>query len=374
MHSIYALVTAIAFAPMGAATGLAQTRTVETESAGRLQVEVFADGLNHPWGIAFLPDGRALVTERPGRLRIVAKDGRLSEPVKGTPKVFAERQGGLLDVALHPDFDSNRLVYLTYAEAGEGGASTAAGRGRLENGALVDFQRIFQQQPKVSGGAHFGARLVFAGDGHLFITLGERFKFDPAQDLGSHLGKIVRVRGDGTAPDDNPFVGREGARPEIWSYGHRNVQGGAVHPQTGELWSHEMGPQGGDELNVIESGRNYGWPIVSWGEHYDGRDIPDPPTRPKFMGSVRHWTPVISPSGMVFYTGNAISRWRDSILIGGLSSEGIVRVRVDGRKVVEEERIPLSARIRDVEVGPDGSVYALTDEDKGKILRLSPAE
>jgi glucose/arabinose dehydrogenase len=364
----------LATACVAALPAAAQERTFQSKSGVSLRVGTVADGLVHPWGLAFLPDGRMLVTERPGRLRIVEKDGTLSKPLAGVPKVYAAGQGGLLDVALDPDFQSNRFVYLSYAEPGEGGASTAAGRGRLGEGGIEDFQRIFQQQPKVSGGAHFGSRLVFARDGSLFVTLGERFKFEPAQDLGSHLGKIVRIRPDGSAPDDNPFVGRKDARPEIWSFGHRNVQGGDIHPRTGELWAHEMGPRGGDELNVVEASRNYGWPIVSWGEHYNGRDIPDPPTRPSFAGSVRHWTPVISPSGMVFYDGDAISRWRDHILIGGLTAQGIVRLRTDGRKVVEEERIPLGARIRDVEVGPDGAIYALTDENNGKILRLSPAD
>lgn len=353
---------------------LAQERSFESTSGITLRIDTVAQGLSHPWGLAILSDGRMLVTERPGRLRIVEKDGKLSKPLDGVPKVAAQGQGGLLDVAVDPDFQSNRFVYLSYAEAGEGGASTAVGRGRLGDGGIEDFQRIFQQQPKVSGGGHFGSRLVFAPDDHLFITTGDRQKFDPAQDLSSHIGKVLRIRRDGSTPKDNPFVGRKDARPEIWSYGHRNVQGGAVHPRTGELWAHEMGPRGGDELNIVERSRNYGWPVVSWGDHYDGRDIPDPPTRPSFTGSVRHWTPVISPSGMTFYDGNAISRWRDQILIGGLSMQGIVRLRIDGRKVVEEERIPLGARIRDVEVGPDGAIYALTDEDNGKILRLSPAD
>lgn len=370
MHRLWITLATIALASPASA----QDRTIESNAGSRLRVETFAQGLDHPWGLAFLPDGRMLVTERPGRLRIVDKDGQVSEPLGGVPKVFAEKQGGLLDVALHPDFETNRLVYLSYAEPGQGGASTAVGRGRLEDDRLADFQRIFQQQPKVSGGAHFGSRLVFAADGNLFVTLGERFKFDPAQDLSDHLGTIVRIGDDGSAPKDNPFADRKGARPEIWTYGHRNVQGAAIHPHTGDLWAHEMGPRGGDELNVIERGQNYGWPIVSWGEHYNGQDIPDPPTRPEFAGSVHHWTPAISPSGMTFYTGNAIPRWRDSILIGGLTAKGIVRVRVDGRKVTEEERIPLGVRIRNVAVGPDGSVYALTDEDKGKILRLSPAD
>ncbi len=349
-----------------------QENAVETKSGGKLRVETVAAGLSHPWGMAFLPDGRLLVTERPGRLRVVDRDGNVSPPLGGVPEVFGEKQGGLLDVALDPEFESNRLVYLSYAEAGKDGASTAVGRGRLGEGEIENFQRIFQQQPQVSGGAHFGSRLVFAPGGYLFITTGERFKFDPAQDLRSHLGKILRIRHDGTVPDDNPFVGQKGALPEIWSYGHRNVQGAALHPETDELWIHEMGPRGGDELNVVEAGKNYGWPVVSWGQHYDGKDIPDPPTRPEFAGSVHQWTPSISPSGMTFYTSDAVPGWDGSILIGGLTSRGIVRVRVEDRKVTDEERISLGARIRDVETAPDGSVYVLTDESDGRLLRLSP--
>jgi glucose/arabinose dehydrogenase len=368
-----ACVLAAILAALAASPSPAQERSVKA-GIGNLRVETVASGLNHPWGMAFLPDGRMLVTERVGTLRIVDKNGLVSRPLQGVPPVFAERQGGLLDVALDPDFGSSRLVYLTYAEPGEGGASTAAGRGRLGENGLEGFQRIFQQQPKVDGGLHFGSRLAFARDGNLFITLGERFKFDPAQDLSNHLGAIVRIRPDGSVPNDNPFVGREKARPEIWSYGHRNVQGAAIHPERDELWAHEMGPRGGDELNVVEAGGNYGWPIVSWGSHYDGGDIPDPPTRPEFAGSVRHWDPVISPSGMIFYTGNMIPKWRGSALIGGLTARGIVRVQLDGRKATGEERLSLGVRIRDVEQGPDGAVYALTDEANGKVLRLTPGD
>lgn len=353
-----------------------QPRTVETRT-GPMKVETLASGLVHPWGVAFLPDGRMIVTEQPGRLRIINKDGQVSPPVQGVPEVFYTKQGGLLDVALDPNFTANRLVYLSFSEPGGGGAaSTAAVRGRLnEAGTVLENVRIiFRQEPKVSGPNHWGSRLVFAPDGKLFITTGERFKFEPAQDLSNHLGTIVRINPDGSVPSDNPFVDQPGARTEIWSYGHRNIEGAAIHPNTGQLWAHEMGPRGGDELNVAEAGRNYGWPLVSWGQHYDGKDIPDPPTRPDLAGSVHHWTPVISPSGMIFYTGGAIPGWRGSILIGGLSAKGIVRVELDGRQVKSEDRIELGARIRDVEQGPDGAIYALTDEEDGKVLRLTPAE
>ncbi len=361
------LPTALAFA------GPRPGWVIDTQ-AGRIQVQTLASGLEHPWGLAFLPNGSMLVSERPGRLRVVTKEGWVSEPLAGVPKVFARGQGGLLDVALDPNFVSNRLVYLSYAEPGKGGASTAVARARLAEGALEDVRVIFRQQPKVSGGNHFGSRLVFAPDGKLFITLGERFKFDPAQDLSNHLGKIVRIHPDGSVPRDNPFVNRPGARPEIWSYGHRNVQGAAIHPENGDLWATEFGPAGGDELNLIEPGRNYGWPLVSWGRHYFGRDIPDPPTRPDLAQPLYYWNPVISPSGMSFYTGDLFPAWRGNLLIGGLSSKALVRLTLEGRQVKAEERIPMQRRIRHVIQGPDGAVYLLTDQEDGEILRLIPAK
>ena len=296
----------------------AQDRVIATER-GRVAVETVAGGLERPWGLAFLPDGRMLVTERPGRLRIVARDGGLSEPLAGVPEVVDRGQGGLLDVALDPDFAANRLVYLAYAEPGGDRAWTAVARGRLPDAALEDVHVIFRQEPKVKGGRHFGSRLVFAGDGTLFVTLGDRGKEDPAQDLSNTIGTIVRINPDGSVPADNPFVGRSDARPEIWSYGHRNVQGADLHPGTGRLWTHEFGPRGGDELNIPEPGHNYGWPLVSWGRHYSGIDIPDPPTRPDLAPSVHHWDPVISPSGMAFYTGDVFPGWKGNLLIGGLS-------------------------------------------------------
>ena len=260
-------------------TASARDRVLDSE-AGPVRVEAFADGLAHPWGLAFLPDGRMLVTERPGRLRLVSKEGRVSEPITGLPEVYAQGQGGLLDVAIDPDFSANRFVYVSYAEAGAGGASTAVARGRLADGGLENVEVIFRQKSKVGGSNHFGSRLVFAPDGTLFVTLGERFKFDPAQDNSNHLGTIVRINPDGSVPSDNPFAGRSDARPEIWSFGHRNVQGAAIQPGTGRFWALEFGPLGGDELNRPEPGRNYGWPLVSWGKHYDGTDIPVRPPGP----------------------------------------------------------------------------------------------
>jgi glucose/arabinose dehydrogenase len=339
--------------------------------AGTIKVETVATGLSHPWGLAFLPDGRMLVTERTGTLRLVSKDGKLSPPLSGVPEVVVRGQGGLLDVAIDPDFKSNNLVYLSYSEGGEGGASTAVARGKLGDSGLENVEVIFRQEPKVEGGNHFGSRLVFAPDGKLFVTLGERFTFAPAQDLTNDLGKIVRINPDGSVPKDNPFVGRQDARPEIWSYGHRNPQGAAIHPESGKLWEAELGPRGGDEINIPQPGKDYGWPVVSWGNHYTGEDIPDPPTHPEFVDAIYHWNPVISPSGITFYTGDAIPAWKGNLLIAGLSSQAIVRLTLDGEKVVEEERIPMGTRIRDVVQGPDGAVYALTDEGNGEILRLT---
>jgi aldose sugar dehydrogenase len=350
----------------------AQDRIVRAPS-GQVRVETLARGLVHPWGLAFLPDGQVLVTERPGRLRLVSRDGNVSAPLAGVPRVFARGQGGLLDVALAPDFASSRWVYLSYAEPGPDGAGTAVARGRLGPAGLQDVEVIFRQVPKVDGSSHFGSRLVFSRDSRLFVTLGDRFKFNPAQDLASHLGKIVRINPDGTAPADNPFARGQGARPEIWSYGHRNVQGAALHPATGVLWVHEMGPRGGDELTIAQAGRNYGWPLVSWGRHYDGRAIPSPSTRPDLAGSVRQWTPVIAPSGMTFYTGSLFPAWRGSLLIGGLVARGVVRLTLQGQQITSEERISLGQRIRDVRQGPDEAVYVLTDEASGELLRLTPA-
>ncbi|HEY1385419.1 MAG TPA: PQQ-dependent sugar dehydrogenase [Dongiaceae bacterium] len=352
-----------------ASPALAQDRTVKT-TAGPIRIETLASGLSHPWGLAYLPDGRMLVTERPGRLRLVASDGAVSQPLRGVPKVFAVGQGGLLDVAIDPDFKDNRLVYLSYAEPGRGGASTAVARAELGADGLQDAHVIFRQTPRVHGPNHWGSRLVFARDGTLFVTLGERFKFGAAQDLSNTLGKIVRINPDGSIPKDNPFVGKEGARPEIWSYGHRNVQGAAIHPETGALWADEMGPLGGDELNIAEAGKNYGWPLVSWGSHYDGRPIPKPPTRPDLAAPIYYWNPVISPSGMTFYTADAIPAWRGSLLLAGLSAKALVRLTLAGEKVTGEERIPMGARIRAVRQAPDGSIHLLTDEDDGKILHL----
>ena len=349
----------------------AQSRVIETE-AGGIRVETVASGLARPWALAFLPDGRMLVTERPGNLRILDAGNRLSKPLAGVPEVAAGGQGGLLDVAIDPDFQSNRRVYFSFAEPGDGGASTAVARGILAEDGLEDVEVVFRQEPKVGGGNHFGSRLAFRGDGTLFVTMGDRFKFDPAQDPSNHIGAIARINPDGSVPDDNPFVGDNTARPEIWSYGHRNVQGAALNPETGELWAHEHGPRGGDEVNIARAGENYGWPLVSMGEHYDGRPIPRPETRPQFAEAIHYWVPSIAPSGMAFYTGGLFPAWRGDILVGALVAQSLVRLSLDGETVTNEERIDLGARIRDVEQGPDGAVYVVTDAADGRILRLTP--
>lgn len=357
-----------------AASASAQTQILRTNKGIEVQLEMLMDGLNHPWGMAFLPDGRLLITERnTGRLYILNTDNTLSKPLDGVPKVWARGQGGLMDVALHPEYEDNNYIYLSYAKPGPGGkATTALGRGKLTDGRINNFQDIFVQEPFIQGPNHFGNRIEFSPDGrYLFFALGERFQFDPAQDVSNHLGSVIRISPDGGVPDDNPFVGRDNAQNEIWSYGHRNIEAMAFQPQTEALWIGEMGPRGGDELNKIEKGANYGWPVVSWGEHYNGRDIPDPPTHPEFTDAVRHWTPVISPSGMVFYQGEMFPEWKNNALIGGLTHHELVRLSFDGTEVTEEDRLELPARIRDVETAPDGSIYLLTDQGNGKVLRIS---
>jgi aldose sugar dehydrogenase len=368
------------------------SNTVVTKS-GKIKVEKLAT-LNLPWGMAWLPDGRLLITEKPGQLRIFA-DGKLSEPVTGLPKVEYRGQGGLLDVEVDPDFASNSFIYFSYSEAAEkqtpgsrdpgdprlgpnqdyadgvlkGGA---VARAKLQGNALTDVKVIWRQTPKTVGRGHFGGRIIFSADGKmLYILSGDRQRFDPAQDQSGNLGKVIRINKDGSIPADNPMAGKAGASKDIWSLGHRNPLGGAIHPTTKQLWIHEMGPAHGDELNIPEAGKNYGWPVVSNGENYDGSRIPDHETAPQFVKPVFYWHPAISPSGMIFYTGNMFPGWNGNILMGGFNPEALLRITLDGNQVKSEERIFLRKRIRDVAQAPDGSIWIVTDAKDGELLRLT---
>jgi len=365
---------------MGCAPGPVQGQAPRSPTpasvAGVVQVQTIVKGLEHPWGLAFLSDQRMLVTERPGRLRIVTPGGRVSDPLSGVPQVYASGQGGLLDVALSPTFDKDRLVYLSFAEAGEGGTGTAVARGRLGERGLENTQVIWRQQPKIGGSLHWGSRIVFRPDGTLFVTLGERFNHsERAQDLSTTLGKVVRISPQGAAPRDNPFVNRDGARPEIWSYGHRNIQAAALHPETGQLWTVEHGARGGDELNHPEAGKNYGWPVISYGTHYTFLKIGEGTAKPGMEQPVYYWDPVIAPSGMTIYTGELFAGWKNNFLVGSLTPGGLVRLVMRDGKVVQEERYlgEMRQRIRDVRQAPDGSLYLLTDSSDGQILRITPA-
>jgi glucose/arabinose dehydrogenase len=346
-------------------------------SAGNIQVETVVSGLSHPWSLAFLPDGRMLVTERPGRLRIVT-EGKLSPPLAGMPKVFAQGQGGLHDVALDRDFAQNHTIYICYAEPTAGGARTALARARLvEDGTprLGDVKAIFHQEGPLSSGNHFGCRIVPMPDGTLFLTQGEHFKYrDEAQNLGNHLGKIIRIKPDGSVPPDNPFVAKSGAKPEIWSYGHRNSQGAAINPATGKLWEHEHGPRGGDEINIPEAGKNYGWPVIGYGIDYDGSKIHESTHKAGMEQPIKYWVPSIAPSGMAFYSGDLFPAWRGNLFVGALAGQALVRLELDGDKVGKEERLlqDLRERIRDVRAGPDGALWLLTDSANGRILRVTP--
>ncbi len=344
-------------------------------AAQSLKPVVVAKGLDHPWGLAFLPDGRLLVTERPGRMRIVERNGKLNEPLAGLPPVVAAGQGGLLDVVLHPQFAQNQLVYWSFSEGGDGGAGTAVARGKLDGNALANVQVIFRQAPKISGGNnHFGSRLVWSRDGKLFVGLGDRFtRKDDAQTLDNHMGKVVRIEADGKVPVDNPFAQRTGARAEIWSYGHRNIQGAALHPTSGELWTVEHGPQGGDELNVPTAGANHGWPVITYGRNYGiGTKIGDGTERADVAPPLRYWVPSIAPSGMAFLTSDRYPDWKGNLFVGALRGSHLVRLELDGRKVAKEEQLltERNARIRDVRQGPDGWLYVLTDSPDGQIWRL----
>jgi glucose/arabinose dehydrogenase len=347
-------------------------------SIGRLRVTTLYVGLQNPWSLCFLPDGRALVSERPGRLRIFdPRTGTMSAAVSGLPAVWANGQGGLLDVALDPAYNGNHRIWFSYAEVGSNGrAGTAVARARLEGTALSDVQVMFRQDPKLSTGNHFGSRLVFDRVGRLFVSLGENNVRIEAQHLDHHQGKVVRINADGTIPADNPFVATANALDEIWSSGHRNPQGAALNPWTGELWVAEHGPQGGDEINVARAGRNYGWPIITYGIDYDDSPIPESTgtSAPGMEQPLRYWVPSISPSGMAFYTGRAMPPWRGDVFVGALSGQMLVRLDVSGSTIVGEERLlqGFGWRIRDVRQGPGGALYLLTDASDGRIVRVEP--
>ncbi len=373
MRPLLSIIASLAFVTPAWA---AQT-DAPTAPQSDVMVETVAEGLIHPWAIAFLPDGRMLVTERPGRMRLANMEGQVTAPIEGVPKVFAQGQGGLLDVALAPDFQSSGTIYFSYAEPREGGRNgTAVARARLVEGddrpRLEDVQIIFRQQPSYRADVHFGSRIVVAPDGKLFITLGERFQMQYAQDLSRHWGKVVRINPDGSVPEDNPFVGREGARPEIWSYGHRNPQAAGLHPETGELWIVDHGPRGGDEVNVVRKGLNYGWPVINYGRHYSGQDIPE--KREGMEQPLYYWDPSIAPSGMTFYTADRAPQWRGNLFVGALAGRHLARLVLDGEEVTAEEQLlkDLNERIRDVRQGPDGAIYVATDSPNGRILRVTP--
>jgi aldose sugar dehydrogenase len=349
-------------------------------AGGDFAVETVAKGLDHPWAVAFLPGGRMLVTERPGRMRIVAGDGKLSPALAGVPKVFAAGQGGLHDIALDRAFAQNHTIYFCYAEPVGAGARTALARARLtDEGAprLDALEVIFRQDGPLSSGNHFGCRIVQTPDDVLFLTTGDHFiTRDQAQNLANHLGKIIRIRPDGSVPPDNPFVGKGDAKPEIWSYGHRNAQGLALHPASGKLWEHEHGPRGGDEINLVEKGKNYGWPVIGYGIDYSGAKIHASPRKEGMEQPLWYWVPSIAPSGMAFYTGDLIPAWRGNLFVGALGGQLLSRLELDGEKVLREERLlrELRERIRDVRQGPDGALWLLTDSSSGRLLRLAAAK
>jgi glucose/arabinose dehydrogenase len=379
-----ALVTvALSAAILLAATFLIATKTrggdtTFASSAGQLEVQTVASGLVHPWSLAFLPDGKMLVTERPGRMRIVTVEGQLSPPLKGVPEAWASGQGGLLDVITDKAFAQNKTIYFCFSERTSGGGRTAVARAKLNDGdgRLDEVKIIFRQDGPLSSGNHYGCRIVQANDGNLFVTLGEHFSYrNEAQNLGNHLGKLIRITPDGAAPPDNPFVGRDGAKPEIWSLGHRNEQGLAINPASGELWEIEHGPRGGDEVNIIAKGKNYGWPVIGYGIDYSGAKIHETTAKDGMEQPIKYWVPSIAPSGMAFYTGKLFPKWNGSLFTGALAGKMLVRLSLNGNTVTGEERLlqNLYERIRDVRQGPDGALWLLTDNPAGRILRVSPA-
>ena len=360
------------FAFFVSASTVAQTYKSDEHSFRVVQV---VKGLEQPWSLAFLPDGRMLVTEKAGRLRVIANGKLEPQPIAGLPRVTVHGQGGLQDVVLHPDFARNALLYLAYAARGDDGVGTELARGRLAEGRLEDVQVLFRQSPKGRTGNHFGGRIVFDRAGYLYLTLGDRGEMPRAQKPDDHAGSVIRLHDDGRVPDENPFVGRPGWKPEKFDLGHRNQQGAALHPETGVLWTHEHGPQGGDEVNIIRAGANYGWPVITYGVNYGiGTKIGEGTAKPGMEQPIHYWVPSIAPSGMAFYTGDRFPRWKGNLFVGALRDQMLVRLQLDGEKVVKEERLLKNAlgRIRDVRMGPDGLIYLLTDESSGVLARLDP--
>jgi aldose sugar dehydrogenase len=377
MHSLV-IVAGLVLALSALSASAEMTKAPQQRSQRPVVAETFAKGLVHPWGLAFLPDGRLLVTERPGRLRIVNQQGQVLPPVAGVPDVYASGQGGLLDVALAPDFASSQWVYLSYAEPRGGGRNgTSVARGKFvatpEAARLQETQVIFRQEPAYASSHHFGSRLVFMPDGSLFVTAGERFsQRDEAQNPSNHIGKLMRIEPDGAAYAGNPK--RPGWRPEVWSIGHRNVQAAALNPTSGKLWTVEHGARGGDEINIPEAGRNYGWPVISYGRNYDGSKIGVGTHKAGMEQPVYYWDPSIAPSGATFYTGALVPEWQGNLFVGALAGQALHRMLLDGDQVVGEEILlsDLGARIRDVRQGADGALWLLTDEDNGRVLRVLP--
>jgi aldose sugar dehydrogenase len=361
--------------------GNAQGASAPAKSAasnGSAKAVVVAEGLEHPWGLALLPGepaGRMLVTERSGKMRLVTADGKLGAPLVGVPAVHAVNQGGLLDVVAAPDFARSRSIYFSFAQPATGGARTAVASAQLGDGKLENVKVIFAQADVISGGHHFGSRIAIARDGSLFITTGDRYsEKDKAQSLESHLGKVIHINADGSPAKDNPYLNHASARKEVWSYGHRNMQGAAIHPASGKLWTHEHGPRGGDEINIPQAGKNYGWPVIGYGIDYSGLRIHDATAKAGMEQPLHYWVPSIAPSGMAFYTAERFPQWKNSLFVGALAGEHLARLTLDGEKVVAEERLLVDRkeRIRDVRQGPDGYMYVITDERNGKILRVSP--
>jgi aldose sugar dehydrogenase len=338
------------------------------------RVVTVVEGLEHPWGVAFLPGGDMLVTERPGRLRLIREGRLVAQPIGGVPEVWSRGQGGLLDVVLHPGFESNGLVYLSYSKPGPQGAATAVVRGRLEGSELVGVEEVIETRTWGTGGQHFGSRLAFDADGYLYISLGDRGQMQRAQDLSDHAGTVLRLHDDGRVPADNPFVGRDDALPEIFTYGNRNGQGLVVHPQTNQVWQNEHGPRGGDEINLLRAGANYGWPVISYGINYNGTPITDITEKEGMEQPVHYWVPSIATSGMAIYQGNRFPGWKGDFFIGGLAGQVVSRVRIEGTRVAGEERLfEGQGRVRDVRSGPDGYLYLLIDAAAGSLVRLEPA-